>query len=267
MGPREFRSEVLTRLLADVYPEDAWCPLCDAVLDKKGRHAAVCPCGGDRTRRHHAARNRTAHFAQNAGLNPDIEKPGLLQPSPEQPGAGRRRPADVFLPSWTGGLPAALDLAITSPHRADAPPEAITKAGATAQAYERTKRNHLNTEADCSAQGIAFIPIVGEPSGGWGPSAMCTLKAIARSQAASNGQEEKCILSKELQHLCTAIRRANARAVLRRGAEFAHDTKRILSAASCELAAADAAPAYASPTVQPPSAPSPCAYVDVRLNQ
>ena len=50
-------------------------------------------------------------------MNPELEKSGLQQPCPEQPGAARRSPADVFIPSWS----AALDLAITSPQRLDAP--------------------------------------------------------------------------------------------------------------------------------------------------
>jgi len=213
-APAEFIIEIRTRLLDDLFPEDSWCPACDSILDKKGRHPAVCPCWGDRTRRHHAARNRVAHFASSAGLNPEIEKPGLLQPSPEQPGADRRRPADVFVPGW----PAALDLAITSPHRLDAPPATSSTAGAAAAAYEGSKRSYLQTAADCEAQGFQFRPIVGEPSGGWGPSAICTFKAIAKAQAQIVGSEVDAgrILSNELQHLCTAVRRANARAVLSR---------------------------------------------------
>ena len=82
------------------------------------------------------------------------------------------------------------------------------------------------------AQGFQFRPIVGEPSGGWGPSAICTFKAMAKAQAASSYMDESTILSLELQHLCTAVRRANARAVLSRGGDFAD---------SCSAAIADAA--------------------------
>ena len=83
-------------------------------------------------------------------------------------------------------------------------------------AYEAHKRSYLGTAADCAAQGLAFLPMVGEPSGGWGPSAICTLKAIARAKAARCDLDPSQILSLELQQLSTAVRRANARAVLRR---------------------------------------------------
>jgi hypothetical protein len=227
--PSEFVTEIRTRLLDNLFPDDDWCPACDSVLDSKGRHPAVCACGGDRTRRHHAARNRVGLFAAAAGLNPELEKPGLLQPCPEQPGAARRRPADVFIPSWS----AALDLAITSPQRLDAPPEAVTTPGAAAEAYERHKRAYLNTAEDCATQGLQFRPIVGEPSGGWGPSAMCTFKAIAKAHAAGSHQDAGSILALELQHLCTAVRRANARAVLSRGC----DTSAFPSSACAHAAA------------------------------
>ena len=174
------------------------------------------------------------HFATTAGLNPELEKPGLLQPGPDQPGAARRRPADVFIPGW----PAALDLAITSPHRLDAPPEAVTTAGAAAEAYERRKRSHLRTAEDCASQGFQFRPIVGEPSGGWGPSAMCAFKAIARAHAAVSHQDVGSVLASELQHLSTVVRRANARAVLSRSALAAGFVHAAVPAAIAIVAAA-----------------------------
>ena len=64
------------------------------------------------------------------------------------------------------------------------------------------------------AQGISFIPIVPEPSGGWGPSAICTLKALARAEALVSGKDHGVVFAFYLQRLCTAIRKSNARAFL-----------------------------------------------------
>ena len=100
--------ELKTRLLIDHFSEDAWCPACDAILDRRARHSQVCAACGDRVRKHNATRNRFCLFAGAARLSPELEKPGLLQPSPEQPNAGRRRPADVFVPSWKQGAPRCL---------------------------------------------------------------------------------------------------------------------------------------------------------------
>eukprot|EP00973_Karenia_brevis_P069800 9704853-Karenia_brevis.AAC.1 len=137
-------------------------------MDCKAHHAGVCTAGGDKTRAHHGARNQAGRFASSAGHCPELEKPGLLQPSPEQPGATGRRPADVYLPSWRDGTPAALDFAITSPHRQDMVGRAAESSGVAARSYESFKRTYLDTERDCASQGISFIPMVGEPTGGWG---------------------------------------------------------------------------------------------------
>ena len=187
----------------------------------KGHHARSCPCGGDRTLRHHASRNLTGDLAQEAGKNPELEKAGLLKPDPELPGSNLRRPADVYLPSWKHGRPAALDLAITSPQRRDIIVASSATQGATAAAYEQFKRAHLDTEQDCISQGISFIPMVAETCGGWGTSAMCTLKALAKLatqkfDANATDMDANPRLRVHLQKTCTAIRRANARAVLRR---------------------------------------------------
>ena len=68
-------------------------------------------------------------------------------------------------------------------------------------------------------QGFAFIPMVAETSDGWGPSASCVFKAFAKSIDTRSDGDAAHILQEKLQVLCTAIRRANARAVLRRAPE------------------------------------------------
>ena len=185
-------------------------------MDRKGRHAAVCGCGGDRNRRHNGVRDRVCTFASAAHQNLEKEKPGLLQPSSDQPNAAGRRPADVFLPSWHRGAGAALDIAITSPSRRDFVLQASRAPGAAAKAYEQSKRNYMNTAADCLQQGFNFIPLVGEPSGGWGPSAQCFFKQLSRSLAGQSGIEAAVALRQHRQLIGVFLRRANARAIFSR---------------------------------------------------
>ena len=185
-------------------------------MDRKGRHAAVCSCGGDRTRRHNGVRDRICKFANAAHQNPEKEKPGLLQPSPDQPNAAGRRPADVFLPSWHRGAGATLDIAITSPTRRDFVVQASRTPGAAAKAYEQSKRLYLNTAADCLQQGFNFIPLVGEPSGGWGPSAQCFFKQLARALAGQSGTETAIAFKEHRELIGVFLRRANARAMFSR---------------------------------------------------
>ena len=216
MSPAEFGVELQRRLLMRPYDADTWCPFCDGVLDSAARHPALCPAGGDRTRRHHAARNLVGQLAAEAGLRPELEKPGLLPPSPEEPDASGRRPADIYLPVWRHGAPAALDLAISSPQRREALQLASSGVGKAAADYEVTKRQHLHTEDSCKAQGLLFVPMVAEPSGGWGPSGFHVLQQLAKTAESRRGLPKGSLLSLWLQKLSVSIRRAGARAVLRR---------------------------------------------------
>ena len=176
--------------------------------------------------RHNSVRNIIGNLGKAAGLNPTLEKPGLLPPSPEclDPGGRNlRRPADVFLPNWVGGGPAALDLAITSPHRQESWAQVPTRSGVAAEAYEAYKRSYLNTAQLCLHQGLSFVPLVAETTGGWGPSGMCTIKAMARAAAARSGSDEHIVRELWLQKLSVAMRRANGRAILRRDAAAFED--------------------------------------------
>ena len=90
-----------------LFEEEYHCPLCDDVIDRHGDHCLTCSCGGDRTKRHNLLRNEVFHLCNSAGLNPELERQGLLQPRPlvgatQENGATRnsnnlRRPADIYL--------------------------------------------------------------------------------------------------------------------------------------------------------------------------
>ena len=154
-------------MAANMLGSDEVCPLCDAVMDSRGIRASACTCGGDKTAGHNAARNLVHHYAARAGCRPELERAGLLPPRPDEVDQrNARRPADVYIPMWKAGSPAALDLAVTSPQRQAALMLASGEAGAAAKSYEVRKRMFMDTEAQCHRQGIAFIPMVAESSGG-----------------------------------------------------------------------------------------------------
>ena len=70
----------------------------------------MCACAGYHTKLHNLLRNEVYFFCNSAGLNPELERPGLLQPRPlggafQENGSNRdpnedRRPADVYIPRW-----------------------------------------------------------------------------------------------------------------------------------------------------------------------
>ena len=223
MEPAVFVTEIQSRLWLPLYPRDQYCPCCDAVLDTHGNHARLCMAAGDVVACHNAVRNKTGRFCASAGHAPSLERPGLLPPRPDDPSnSNLRRPADVFLPAWTHGSPAALDFAIVSPQRQDVLAQSAERAGAAASAYEAFKRRRLNTAEECAQQGVEFIPLVAESSCGWGFHSLNTIWRIAKSAAEKNAGDADLTLGQFLQSLCITIRSAKARAVLRR-AGHAHD--------------------------------------------
>ena len=196
---------------------DEYCLLCHGIADAKGLHAGLCAAGGDRTVRHNAVRGYVFEFARKAGLRPELEKADLLLPArPDDLEKERRRPADVFLPRWLGGGPAALDFAITSPHRQDVLTKAASEDLAAASDYEGTKRSFLNTEQECSLVGLRFLPVVGETTGAWGSVASTLFAQLARAAATETGAPVAKLHSELLQGLSVRVRRARARAVLKR---------------------------------------------------
>ena len=177
-----YRTMVQRWLRVPLHETEFHCPYCEEIIDRYGDHCLTCACGGDRTKRHNLLRNEVFYQCNSSGLTPELERPGLLQPRPlvgplYESGAARdnnvnRRPADVFLPKWRRGAPAALDLAVTSSLRKDLVAKSAKDGSSAVKAYEDHKRSHLDTETICREEGITFIPLVCEADGGgWGPSA------------------------------------------------------------------------------------------------
>lgn len=78
------------------------------------------------------------------------------------------------------------------------------------------ERSYLDAAADCQMQGSSFIPIAGEPSGGWGPSALGVFRSLARTIANAVRRDPVPVLREHRRALGVLLRQANARAVFRR---------------------------------------------------
>lgn len=159
-------------------------------------------------------------WCQRAGLQPEKEKRGLLLPQrPSDAGLAQRRPADIFLPCLQGS-PSALDLAITGFQRTETLADACKEGGSAAAAYAQVKASHQDTAQVCAGQGVHFVPIVAETTGGWESISAQVLRTISRAAAAREGVSPAAHHELLLQELCATIRSHRARAVLRRRAEI-----------------------------------------------
>lgn len=225
--PELFKVMLQRWLRIPIATEDSVCHLCDRVLDKYGDHCLTCDSGGDRTRRHNLLRNLVYQACETALLAPELEKPGLLPARPsDEAGAtchaddnSARRPADVYLPRWKGGPPAALDFAVTSGMRMDALQESSLDREAPCRRYEDHKKSYKNTAILCEHQGFKFLPMVAEANGGgWGHQARIVFSEIAKLSASASGElttdsDHGVLLTRRLS---VVLHRENARAVLRR---------------------------------------------------
>ena len=118
-----------------------------------------------------------------------------------------RRPADVLVPHWTGGLDTSWDMTVIHPL------QAATVAGAAANpghalevAVTRKNRGALE---DCRRQGIKFIPLAMESLGGWHELAVGEIRKLAAALARQTGQEEKEAKSHLFQKLSILLVRGN----------------------------------------------------------
>ena len=189
--------------------------------------ALTWSCGRDRTKRHNLLRNEVFHLCNSAGLNPELEKQGLLQPRPlvgatQERWASRdsnnlRRPADIYLPRWRRGVPAALDLAVTSGLKSDMVNRSAVDRSAAVTTYEAFKCSYLDTEKTCQEEGFTFIPIICEADGGgWGSAAQAVWSELAKRKSVMTGEKSSTTANYLLQSLGLILHKENARAIHRR---------------------------------------------------
>ena len=93
---------------------------------------------------------------------------------------------------------------------------AATTGLAAATEYCNTKRSHENTQQECEAAGVNFLPMVAETTGAWAPEFLDVWKQLAKATAVRQGREVAVVLNEMLQSLAVTLRCANAKAYLRR---------------------------------------------------
>ena len=147
------------------------CAICNKfdAADSLGDHEVGCGGNGDRIHRHDALRDALFSAAQSAALGPRKAVPALIAGS-------RSRPANIFLPNWCGGQPAALDVTVISPLQSLTLAGAASVKGHALQVAENRKRAAHN--ANCAAAGVVFLPIAVEALGGWSEEAVFHISKI-----------------------------------------------------------------------------------------
>ena len=155
---QEFRGCLQYWLGLPMIEEGHHCPFCQSPADRFGDHQVGCGGNGDRIHRHDSLRDALFSAAQSAALAPRKEMPSLV------PGSASR-PADVFLPTWERGQPAALDVTVVSTLQNRTVVRAASVSG-YALSVARERKVAAHSEA-CQSVGVSFVPMVVETLGGW----------------------------------------------------------------------------------------------------
>ena len=163
------------------------CALCPgSVLDPLGHHALTCKRGGDVVSRH---RDTLAEACRRAHLSVKVEAGCNLTLD-----HSHSYPADILVPNWSVGKPAASDLSVTSPLNLKVFLEAGLTAGAASRATEL--RKHEANDGKCRDLGWVCVLMVVEAYGAWGAEAMeCLASRLATS---SNKAKAACCVSSKL---------------------------------------------------------------------
>ncbi len=187
--------------------EGATCPICRGAADAYGDHQVGCGGNGDRIHRHDSIRDALFSAAQSAALAPRKEVPSLIPSSSS-------RPADVYLPLWKRGQPAALDVTVISTMQQQTMYGASTTPGyALRVGAERKMTAHAE---DCRAIGVIFVPIVVESLGGWSQEAIQIIRSIGRLQGQRLGTSPADSTRHLFQRLAISLWKGNASLWIRR---------------------------------------------------
>ena len=160
-----------------------------------------CGGNGDRIYRHNALRDVLFSAAQSATLAPRKEVTSLIPDT-------NSRPADIFLPNWSRGLPAALDVTVISTLQTSTLSGAAMDQGYALRVGEGRKIA-AHQEA-CQAVGMSFVPLVVESLGGWSEEAAFTISRIGRLLGQRTGSSPGETTRHLFQRLSVALWRGNA---------------------------------------------------------
>lgn len=169
---REFRCCLRYWLVIPLHSGPYFCPECRHKADEHGDHQVGCGGNGHRIIRHNAIRDILFSAAQSAVLAPSREAAGVVPDS-------LSRPADILLPTWSRGRPAAFDVHVISPLQHHTLHEAsYTPGHALNVGVQRKLASHLDA---CRSAGVDFVPVVAETLGGLADDTIQTIEAIGRA--------------------------------------------------------------------------------------
>jgi hypothetical protein len=182
----------------------SYCP--DRELDMFGHHALTCRRGPDVIHRHNELRDAINALLNRALLNPRLEQGSGL--------GSQTRPADILVPVWSLGKPAALDVTVVHPLN----PKHINGASTdvTHSLIAAEERKHLENDPKCEELGWTCVPMAVTAYGAWGHEAHQFLARVAHRISTRQLTPASQIINATFCNLGIILARCSARAILAR---------------------------------------------------
>eukprot|EP00731_Ephydatia_muelleri_P023348 Em0015g931a len=162
--------------------------------------------GGDVVSRHNKLRDILAESCRRAHLGVQVEMGNNLT------NHSHTRPADLLVPNWVLGKPAAFDLSVTSPLNPTTLLEASVTTGVAALTTEL--RKHSSNDTKCKELDWVYVPLVVESYGAWGKEALESISQLASRLATCSSKAKSVVLTELYGRLNLHLVRANAIAIL-----------------------------------------------------
>jgi len=215
----QFRTALKFRLGMSLFDAPFPCPsiskdgeACGIEMDVFGDHALCCHYGTSRVFRHNNLRDILAHTAKAAGLSAVVvEKKNQIAGSTKKPG-------DITVQQYHRGFPSsAFDVTVAHPLQKKYIEVAMSEAGVAAQeAHDRKLQKSL---AVCSAEGLHFVPLAWESTGGATDSVHETIRKWTDLEAARGGYSSLLIRQTLYSQVSCCLQRHLAQAVIDRKPE------------------------------------------------
>ena len=216
-----FRTALKFRLSIPLFDAPFACPslssegkACGAQMDVFGDHAACCHNGPSLVFRHNNVRDILGHSARGAGLSAVvIEKKNQVAESKVKPG-------DITVQQYHRGFAtSAFDVTITHPLQQKFLEIAMEEAGVAAEdAHDRKLQKSLKV---CEAEGIHFVPLAWESTGGATETVHETLRKWTDLEGARGGYPAHLIRRNLYSQISCCLQRHLAQSVIDRRVELA----------------------------------------------
>ena len=216
-----FRTALKFRLGLPLFSEPFPCPAlsssgsaCDAQMDVFGDHALCCHNGTSLVFRHNNIRDILGHSARAAGLSAVVtEKKNQIEGSKAKPG-------DITVQQYHRGFAtSAFDVTISHPLQKKFIEIAMKEAGVVAEeAHDRKLQKSLKV---CESEGIHFVPLAWESTGGATETVHETVRKWTELEGARGGYPAYLIRRNLYAQISCCLQRHLAQAVIDRRLELA----------------------------------------------